>query len=571
LLKTLAVKNFALIESATIEFTDGLNVLTGETGSGKSILIDALGLILGNRASVEYIRQGCDALRVEAVFDVGNLLGVKRILEDQAIPLEEDQSLIISRTLTRTGKNTILANGCHITLNTLRQIGQRLVDIHGQHENQALLRQDTYLGFVDSHDPQIASCLAEYQKLYRQWEACVREYDNLQNTTRERMQRLDILQWQTQEIAAAGLKADEEEQLAQEVKILTNAEKIASSVNKAYALLSQGSKGVSSVLDQLAETSRELDAAARFDQKLAPISTVITECLYQLEEAARELRDYKDSFDYQPQDLARLQERMDVIYKLKRKYGPTVADVLAYYQQALAELATLENSDQHLAQLKELKDRLEDELSTAADKLDKLRRQAAKDLEEAVGAHLRDLGMADAKLLIQTVKTDHFTARGRNEVELLFSANPGEEPKRLSKIASGGELSRVALAIKAVHAGHDDMGTMIFDEVDAGVGGATGQRVAEKIALVAGQKQVLCVTHLPQIACMADQHLYVEKKVANERTYAQVRLLQPQERLYEITRMISGSAVTQAAIDNAAEMLHQASKIKEKWKNKAQA
>lgn len=569
MLKALSVRNFALVESINLEFKRGLNILTGETGSGKSILIDALGLILGDRASVDYIRHSCDTLRVEAVFDISDLHEVKTVLNDQEIPYEEDQALIISRRLGRGGKNSILVNGCHVTLNVLRLLGQKLVDIHGQHENQALLRQETYLGFIDSHNPQIAAYLDRYQQIYQQWVHCLQEYDTALNSTRERMQRLDILKWQTQEIAAAGLTADEEEQLDQQIKLQANAEKISSGVAKAYGLLSQGNKGYGGIVAGMAEVRREIDTAARYDQRLETMLAVIADCLYQLEELSRDLRDYTEQLEFEPQTLAKLQERMDVIYKLKRKYGATLPDVINYYEQALAELQTIENSDQRIAQLAQRKVELEAELSELAASLDELRSQAAASLEAEIGQHLQDLGMRNAKMLVRINKLTKFTPKGCNEAELLFSANPGEEPRLLNKVVSGGELSRIALAIKAISASRDDVGTMIFDEVDAGIGGQTGQMVAEKIALVAAQTQVLCITHLPQIACMADQHIYVEKLVEQDRTFAQARTLDAGGRLHEIARMISGNNFSQAAINNAADMLQCAKKIKEKWKNKA--
>ncbi len=571
MLKTLSVTNFALIEQASVEFAGGLNVLTGETGAGKSILVDALNTLLGSRADRDAIRSGCESFRVEAVFDIAANASVRAILDDQGIPLEGG-TLILSRHLSRQGKNAVLANGCHVTVGVLRQLGDELVDLHGQHEHQALLRPEAYLAMIDSFLPAAGrERLESYRGLYATWSELGAALTRTETDSRERAQRLDLLTWQTGEIAAAALKIDEEEQLTQDIRLLSNAEKIIGAVSRAHMLLAEGAKGAGGALGDLAEIRKELETALRFDHGFAGKAEIIGDALYQLEDIAAELRDYQENFEFEPGRLAKLQERMDVIHNLKRKYGATVADVIAFHKRATLELAEITNYEDRLAELSAQRTAVEKELARDAEELDRLRREAAAGLAEKVRRHLADLGMPHASLRIDVKTLSSFTPNGINEVAVLFSANPGEEAKLLAKVASGGELSRIALAIKTVAASTGGVGTMIFDEVDAGIGGQTARMVAEKIAIVAGDKQVLCVTHLPQVAAMADRHLAVEKKVAGERTHTEVMILDDSAHLQEVTRMISGDNPTRAALDNAAEMIASAQSYKEKWKNKAQA
>jgi len=569
-LKTLTVSNFALIEQTTVEFTEGLNILTGETGAGKSILIDALSIILGNRASVDYIRTGKEYFRIEAIFDLTNNSVITRLLEEQDIAVEEDGTFIISRRLSRHGRNSITMNGCHVTLGFLRQIGEKLVDMHGQHENQALLRPETHLPLLDAYDSLIKEKLEQYRYVYQKWLELNKELSISETNSRDRIQRLDMLKWQTEEIAAASLKPNEDEDLEREIKILANAEKIAGSFNRAYSLLSQGSKGFSGVLDALAEVKRELETAVRYDERTQVPLAVITDTLYQLEECSRDLRDYCEGIEFNPQRLAQLQNRMDLIYKLRKKYGPTIDDILTYYQQAVAEITTVSNYDEYIVDLTKQKGTLEIQLTCLVDELHTLRCNAATEMAEAIQSHLVHLGMPKAKMIIEVTKLPQFNLNGRSDVTLLFSANKGEEPKAVHKIASGGELSRIALALKTVCSARDSVGTMVFDEIDTGIGGQTAQMVAERIAMVALHKQVLCITHLSQIACMADSHIYIEKQVSEESTNTVIRRLNKSEQLTELARMMGGD-VTRLAVENATQMLDSARIKKEKWKNKAQA
>lgn len=566
-LKSLTVTNFALIEHVCVEFDNGLNILTGETGAGKSILIDALSAALGNRLSVDAIRTACEFLRIEAVFDVTASEKIKAYLESQDILVDED-AVIISRKLSQHGKNTILVNGCHITLPTLRQLGNMLIDIHGQHEHQALLRPDSYLALIDSFEPEIKKLLENYQSLYHVWCETKKQIAAIREHSLEYTQRMDMLSWQVQEISAAALKLGEDEELEQEIHLLSNSEKISRAVNKAYMLMEQGGKGMGGIVQSLSEVKKELDGAIRFDKKLEENSNVITDVLYQLQECSSELRDYLDSFEFNPIRLAKLQERLDVIDKIKRKYNMSIADILAYYDTAEQEVSVINNHEQILAEMVKEQELNEVLLSEAANKLSNCRKRAAMVFSEQVVSHLYDLGMTKAAFLAQWTVCE-YTNQGQDELIFLLSANPGEEPKPLHKVASGGELSRIALAIKTVNSHQDEVGTMIFDEIDSGIGGQTAQMVADKIALVALEKQVICITHSPAIACMADSHIFIEKKLDGERTHTDIHILDNKEKLLEVTRMISGNSFSQIAIDNAAEVMENAKKKKEKWKNNA--
>lgn len=566
MLKSLTVTNFALIEQAMVEFDEGLTILTGETGAGKSILIDALSVILGNRASVDSIRTGCDFFRVEAVFDISQLPLVQKAMEEQGIIIEHDEMVIISRRFSRQGKNTILINGCHITVSSLRQFGEKLVDMHGQHENQALLRPEAYLAMLDALDEKTREKLDQYRKKYHQWLELNKELSMLERNSRERAQRIDMLTWQTKEINGVALRHNEEEELEQQILVLANSEKIANAVNRAYLLLDQGSKGLSGVLPALSDVKRELEMAARYDPRLEGQLIGINNALYQLEESRMDLRVYGDEIEFDPKLLGKLQERMDVIYKLKKKYGATVADILEYYQQAVLELEDITNYDQKFSDLSKKQGQAEETLIKIANELDSLRRKNSQELATQVCAQLADLGMTNAVFVIEVQTTSQFTPNGRNEVLFLFSANPGEQPKLLHKIASGGELSRIALAIKTVCAARDSVGIMVFDEIDAGIGGQAGHMVAEKVAKVAVNRQVLCITHLPQIACMADRHIYIRKQVDGERTSTILKILSKEEQLIELTRMISGNEITQISVENAKQMFESAYIKKEKMK-----
>ena len=562
MLQVLKVFNFALIEQAEIEFAKGFNVLTGETGAGKSIVIDALSVVLGGRSSVDMIRSGSDQFRVEAVFDLQQHSQVMDLLVEQAIPVEEDGLMFISRAVSRQGKNTVLINGTHAPLSLLRSLGDQLLDMHGQHENQALLRPESYIDLLDGVDSQLAALLAAYRNSYELWRQTKEKIASVDKDDRQRVQRIDMLKWQAEEIDAAKLGKTEEEELPRQIALLTNAEKISTSVGNAWSILSDGGRQGKNVTDLLQECRRNLENAARFDDALFIYVQQLSDLVVQLEDVTPGLRDYLDRIEFDPGKLSRLQERMDLIYRLKQKYGSTVAEVISYGRNARQELENLERHDEILTGLRKQLSLQTMELEKQADSLSERRIQVAERMSQAIEAHLKDLGMPGGRFSILITSIDSYSASGKDQVRFEFSANPGEELRLLAKVASGGELSRVALAIKTVCARNDGAQVMVFDEIDAGVGGHTARRVAEKIGQVALNKQVLCITHLPQIASMADSHIHIEKKLIDNRTQTFVHRLTAEDRLEELARMIGGEPITKAGLENAAEMVRSATEQK---------
>ena len=570
MLKSLTVWNFALLEHVQVEFQSGLNILTGETGAGKSILIDSLGAVLGARMSADMVRSGCDWLRVEAVFSLEDeSLGLHELLTQQAID-DSDKELIITRQLTRAGRSTALVNGCHVTLAILRQIGAYLVDIHGQNENLALLKEENQFHLLDGYDPDVAEALAAYECAYREWREKKKAYTEKQQASREYAQRLDMLHWQDKEISEANLQAGEDEALEAEIRKLSHAEKIVGSIEESYELLEGGGGSGLGVLPALSQVKKDLEDISRFDDALANAQKMVEEAYISLQEASYELRDYGESVEFSPARLDQLQSRMDVIYRLCKKYGATLGDVLAHQEKVERELSEIENYDEDIAALEKEIAALEKELGKKAAALTELRRAAAKDLSSAIEEQLFALGMPKAQLAIRVEQAADYGPRGRDEVAMFFSANPGEAEKPLQRVASGGELSRIALAIKTVASSRDSsVPSMVFDEIDTGIGGRTAQMVAERIALVAQYKQVLCITHLPQIACMADAHLYISKRTEEGTTATQIRPLSERERISEIARMASGADMTTASLDNAREMVSHAKMKKDAFRREA--
>ena len=563
MLQLLKVFNFALIEQAEIEFDNGFNVLTGETGAGKSMVVDALNVVLGGRSSVEMLRSGCEQFRIDAVFALQAHEPLRALLEEQAIPQEEDGLLFLSRSVSRQGKNTVLVNGTPAPLSLLRTIGSMLLDMHGQHENQALLRPESYLGLLDGSDSAIAPLLADYQLAFADWRKTRDKIAELNRDDRERAQRIDMLQWQVGEIEAARLKLPEETELPQQISLLAHAEKISATVGAAWAGLSDGDERSKGAVSILQECRRQLEVAARFDATLGQYAEQIAQIVVLLDDMAPELRNYLDQVEYDPVKLSRLQERMDLIYRLKQKYGGSLVEVLAYAQAARDEMDELVCHDDVLREMQKKLQQQESELKIKALALGSQRAVSAAAMGRSVEAHLQELGMPGGKFVVQLTNGESFTANGCDSIQFAFSANPGEELRPLAKVASGGELSRVALAIKTVCSRNDGAQVMVFDEIDAGVGGHTARKVAENIARVAWKKQVLCITHLPQIASMADRHIHIEKKPVAERTQTFVRVLPETHRLQELARMIGGDPITAAGLDNAAEMVRTAAVFKQ--------
>lgn len=567
MLNTLTVWNFALLEHIQIEFDKGLNILTGETGAGKSILIDALGAMLGNRLSTDLIRNGCDWLRVEAVFSLENQPKVESFLQEQLISTEGGE-LIITRQITRSGRGSILINGSHTTLSVLKTLGTLLVDIHGQSENLALLKPENQFALVDESTEELQQALAAYKEPYYAYQKTAKALKEKKASSQDYEQRLDMLRWQIKEIEAAELQENEDEELQRSINKMANAEKISRYIGNACELLYGGGHSGQGAVSGLEEAVESLKALSRFDDALDNALTALQEAVIQVKEAGYDVRDYADSLEFDSHLLDQQQGRMDVIDKLRKKYGATIADIMAYYDKCQQELANIENYDEDIEVLEKLVSEKRALAEAAANELTQRRQEAAELLSEKIQVHLTALGMPAAKFQIAVAACENLTVLGKDKLEILFSANPGQEPKPIQKVASGGELSRIALAMKAVMAARDTSpASMVFDEIDTGIGGKTAQMVAERIAMVAAGKQVLCITHLPQIACMADNHLYISKYVMDEQTSTCIHALALEERINEIARMASGANVSSASLDNAREMIAYAKLKKEGYKN----
>jgi DNA repair protein RecN (Recombination protein N) len=562
MLKTLSIWNFALIEHVQIDFDKGLNILTGETGAGKSILLGALGMVIGRRTNIDAIRSGCEFMRVEAVFTLDNNL-VKDFLTKYNI-LVEDDDLIITRQVNINGKNSVQINNCHTTMAILRQLGELLVDIHGQHANQALLKPIKQLSLIDMYDGDAIQKQKEaYLEKYYQWLQIKQKLADSKINTQEMAQRLDMLKWQINEIENAKLILDEDEKLESEIKVLANVEKISLLTQDAYKLLYEGENGKFAILSSLSQVRKDLENLAQYDENMAKVHQILDEAYFQIQDSADEIRSYGESIDYNPQKLDMMQSRLNDIDKLKRKYGNTIEEILNYLAKAKEKLTYIENYDDNLAKLEQELSLLAKDVSQEALILHELRQKSAKALEMAIMKELASLSMADAKLVINLTLNNDFTENGADDVEILFSANLGEDLKSLAKIVSGGELSRIALALKTITAKKDDIDLMVFDEVDTGVGGKTAQMMAEKIARIALYRQVICITHLPQIAAMADAHFYISKETKNNKTFTTIDEINYDAKLAEIARMSSGIDLTQASLENAEEMLTNARKRKE--------
>ena len=566
MLAEIRVSQFALIDDLTLEFAGGLNVISGETGAGKSIVIGAINLLLGERASTEQIRQGEESAFVEGIFQcpAAPAAEIKALLEGAGIEWEEG-ALIVAREMSRSGRSVGRVNGRAVTIAFLKDLGRLLVDLHGQHQHQSLLRPDYHRDLLDSFGGErSAQARSAVQSLFRKRQELTAQLASLGHDSAERERRMDILSFQVQEIAAAKLDPDEEERLLKEEKILAHAEKLGELVAGAYGGIYSGDERseIPPLVDILALSRGRLREAAQIDEKLAPLVGLLESAAAQIEEVSFELRDYRAAFEYNPAELAAVQRRLEQLQVLKRKYGGALAEVIEFGRGAEEELDRLRNSETLARELEGEIDAAAGELAEASRRLSALRREAAQSLEQPLGNILRELAMPKALFTVELTPLESFTPRGMDGVEFLFSANPGEDPRPLAKIVSGGEMSRVMLAIKTVFAGEERIPTLIFDEVDAGIGGAAIQAVAEKLALLGGHHQIICVTHSPQIAAMADNHVHLYKEPAGERTLTRAAQLNSEERRREIARMLDGAAIDRAGLEHVDSLLGRAERFK---------
>lgn len=564
MLKTLTIWNFALLEHVQVHFGSGLNILTGETGAGKSILIGAIGAVLGKRITAESIRTGCDWLRVEAVFSLEDLSEeLFEILKEQAIDAT-DSTLVIRRQMSANGRGNILINGCHVTLSVLRQVGSYLLDIHGQNDSLALLKPENQMRLLMQFDDMAQDVLKAYQETYLSWKNFCKEYARRKKEAHDTEERQDMLSWQEKEIADAKLRIGEDVRLEKEIERLSHAERISHYVEESYRLFNNDTREENGIISALAIIKRNLEDLLQYDDALENARKLVEESYISLQEASDEIRDYGEGLRFDPNALDVLQERMDKIYRLRKKYGATIEEILSYQQKIKQELASMRNLDADLSDLKKQIALSYQQLKERASRLTEQRTHTASILEREIEKRLSSLGMPDAHFHISVIESETYTKDGHDFVKMLFSANAGQAEKPLNKIASGGELSRIALAIKTVASAKDDaVPSMVFDEIDTGIGGKTAQMVAECIAIVSQYKQVLCITHLPQIACMADNHLYIAKSTKEGSTNTTVNPLAEVARVKEIARMASGDNMTTASLENAKEMLAHAHAKKE--------
>lgn len=553
MLTSLKIENVAIIESAAIEFGCGLNVLTGETGAGKSIVIDSINAILGERTSRDIIRTGAQSAKVYAVFEDVNER-VRNFLDENGIDCE-DGVLIINRTLSREGKNVCRINGAPVTVSMLREIGGELIDIHGQHDNQSLLSPEKHCGFVDSFAGN-ADLIADYREKYGRLCEIRSKLKKLTTDESSKSQRIDFLTYQIDELEKAEITIGERDELKARKSLINNSQKVIESLNIAYEALKADGAGI----DMITDAESEIANASAYMETLGEASEKITDIRYELEDIAETVRDAMTEVDFDPSELEDIDERLDLLYRLSKKYGDTEEEMLEYLEKARAELDNIAFSEERVKELQKQEKEALAETETAACKLTKSRKTAGEKLSNAICSELEFLDMPNVRFVVKCNDIG-LTENGKDEIEFLISANAGEEPKPLAKIASGGELSRIMLAIKNVLAETDGVDTMIFDEIDTGVSGRAAQKIAMKLRSASKGRQVICVTHLAQIAAQGDVHLYISKSVSDGKTYTNIKSLIEEERVAEIARIMGGMEITKLQLESAREMLANAGNL----------
>lgn len=555
MLELLHIENIAIIEAADIEFAPGFNALTGETGAGKSIVIDSLSAVLGQRTSRELIRTGAEKAFVSAAFS-----GMApELTEELGIQPEADGTLLLQREIQTDGKNVCRINGRPVTVGQLRALGARLLNIHGQHDGQQLLDEEQHIVYLDSFG-RAESLAITYAEKYKNFTDIRRKIGALQMDEAEKARRVDTLQYQIEELRRAKLTPGEEEELTARRGMLRNAEKFLDAVAGAdYALNGDDSGG--GALSALRQAQDALGGVRHLDDAFGQLYERLGEAYSEVYDIAATVEDKRGELDVSPGELDRVESRMDLLYRLKKKYGATVEDMLDYQARCEAELAQIEDAGDTLARLEQALSKAEKEARQAAQALSDARKAAAEQLTAQILAELQQLDMGKIRFAVDFAEKP-LDSDGMDTVRFLMSANVGEELRPIHKIASGGELARIMLAMKNVLSEQDHVGTMVFDEVDTGVSGRAAQKVAEKMARISRRKQVLCVTHLPQLAAMADTHFSVEKGERGGRTYTEVRRLDREQRRQELARLTGGSHVSQTMLDGAEELLVQAEKFR---------
>ncbi|MGE5590241.1 MAG: DNA repair protein RecN [Bacillota bacterium] len=561
MLAEIYIESFALIDKLRLRLGAGFNVLTGETGAGKSIVIDAVELVLGGRASADYVRTGSDRALVEAAFDVSGVPHLSGVLQELGFEPEGD-TLVLSREIQKSGRSTSRINGRPATASMVKTLSRHLLDLHGQHEHQSLLEVESHRRLLDLFgDQPLQKRLTEVRGLADELQELDRRLADLGGDDRDRARQVDLLRFQLSEIDAAALRSEEEEELAVERRRLANAERLAQSCRAAYGSLYEGNADESAAVDLLGHAETALSEAARLDPTLAPLLEQLQGARVQLEDAARELARYRDGVEFNPERLAEVESRLDLLASLKRKYGDSVAEILAFRHEAAAGLERLESAAELREELQQQRQALLERYGQAAQALHEARSRAGAALSRAVSGELKDLHMPHARfevaVSLETAGDGSPAVRreGADAVEFLFSANPGEPVRPLARVASGGELARVALAFKVALSRVDQVRCLIFDEIDTGVSGRAAEAVGRKMAVAAQGRQVICVTHHPQIAALADHHVRVSKREAQGRTSTQLEVLDEAGRVDELARMLGGSTITAVTVQLARELL----------------
>ena len=550
MLLEISIKNFAIIEEISLTFENGMTVLTGETGAGKSIIIDAMNLMLGARASLDVIRHGANKAEIEGLFSVGENAALTQILEENGIGVTEE--LIIRREILQNGRSIGRVNGQMVNLTTLRAVGQYLVDIHGQHDQEELMKPNMHIRMLDEFgDSQFASVKKHYQDLFEHYRRLRKRVLTKQKNEQEHKARIEMLEFQIAEIEAAALKSGEDQALNQKRDKLLNHKHIADTLTNAYVMLDDEEF---SSLSNIRSAMNDLMTLEEFDADYKDMSSNVSEAYYILEEVTKQLSDVIDELDFDAGSLQQIEARLEVIHSITRKYGGSVDDVLDYYENITKEYNLLTGNDESSDDMEKDLKRLEKELIVAAENLSQERHQLAKNLEAEIKQELADLYMEKADFQVQFSK-GKFNRDGNEAIEFYISTNPGEGFKPLVKVASGGEISRLMLAIKSAFSRKEDKTSIVFDEVDTGVSGRVAQAIAQKIYKIGSHGQVLAISHLPQVIAIADYQFFIEKRSDENTTVSTVRLLSEEERVEEIAKMLAGSDITEMAREQARELL----------------
>ncbi|MGL6105392.1 DNA repair protein RecN [Romboutsia sp.] len=549
----LYMKNCALVEELRLNIDENLNILTGETGSGKSIIIDALGLCLGGKYDRSFLRKGTEKGLVESVF-YSTSDNLKKILEKNDLDLDEDNLLVITRVIYLDGKSVARVNGRTVKMSVLKEIAATLIDVHGQHQNQALFNKETHLEFLDLFgEVELEKFKMDYKAVYDKYSEIKRVLNILtENKDDMQIQReIDLLKFQMNEIEAANLNTEEYEELLKQRDVYRNSEKIYSNLNSCYSNLYDGSMNA---VDLIGNGVKELSSISQYDKVLSDYNNEIERIMYELQDISRDIRNYKENIEFEPYELEQIESRVDEINNLRRKYGDSIDDIHKYYKKIKARLDEILNRDEKVEELKLEMSKLEQTLSTKASILTEVRLKVANRLEEVLLVELKSLNMKNVVFKVNFEECN-FTPSGKDDIEFMISFNLGEDIKPIYKVASGGEMSRFMLAFKTILADIDGIDTLVFDEIDTGISGIAAQIVGEKLSNIGKKKQIICITHLPQIAANADTHYCIEKSTSHERTFTTINKLNHEQKRDEIARLISGSNITEKTMEHASEII----------------